>query len=469
MNKPRRLRARPRPQTSGLEPGDATGLPTSAGTAATGLSALEQAIATSDDWVRLQEASPDGFMVLRPLRDPAQQIVDFECTYANQAVQRMLGPAAAQLRHPRAGRVLELLPWAVQLAPFVEVIETGESKVLQQPVQADGRSGWWRLVIAKFADGIAVSLGDLNDGSEAPATNGADFIFADHGGAEERLQESELRWRRLMDANVVGIVISDTERVIDVNQCFLDMVGYERTELVGEFRKVTLTPVEFAALDEAARQLISSAGAVAPFEKEFRRKDGTRVPVLITGARLREKPLSWIAFVMDLTERRRAEQQLRKSELRWRRLVESTVLGVAIADEERLLEANEVYLKLIGYTEQELKAGRILRSNLTPPEYRELDRRALEQMRETGLTTPYEKEYIRADGSRVPVLIGPTVLTESPLSIIALVLDLSEQSALKLPWVRANCDGGGWSNLPSSGWLSRTRSGCWMPTRPTSI
>jgi signal transduction histidine kinase len=71
-------------------------------------------------------------MLLRPVRDPARQIVDFECTYANPAVQRMLGPAAAQLRHPRVGRLLELLPWAVELAPFVEVIETGESKVLQQ-------------------------------------------------------------------------------------------------------------------------------------------------------------------------------------------------------------------------------------------------------------------------------------------------------------------------------------------------
>ncbi len=245
--------------------------------------------------------------------------------------------------------------------------------------------------------------------------------------AEERLHENELRWRRLMDANVVGIVISDTQRVIDVNQRFLDMVGYRREELVGDFRRVKLTPVEFASLDEAAQEQLRSVGAVSPFEKEFACKDGSRVPVLITGARLQESPLSWIGFVMDLTELKRAEQQIRQSELRWRRLAESSIVGVLVTNEERVLDANQVYLDIIGYSTEELRAGKILRANLTPPEFQPLDHRGLEQLRRTGHTMPYEKDYRRRDGTRVPVLLGATTLTETPLTWMGLVVDLTEQ------------------------------------------
>ncbi|HJU27774.1 MAG TPA: PAS domain S-box protein, partial [Candidatus Binataceae bacterium] len=162
--------------------------------------------------------------------------------------------------------------------------------------------------------------------------------------AEQRLMDTERRWRTLIDADVVGIVIADENRVIDANQRFLDMVGYGRDEIIGERRFIQLTPGEYAALDLRARQELTTTGAVTPFEKEFIRKDGTRVPVLLTGARLDQSPLSWIGFVMDLTERKRAEEQIRESERRWRMLVESQLFGVVIANEERVIEANQVYL-----------------------------------------------------------------------------------------------------------------------------
>ena len=245
--------------------------------------------------------------------------------------------------------------------------------------------------------------------------------------SEVRLLESEFRWRRLMDANVVGIVIADTERVIDVNQRFLDMVGYRYEELVGQLRRVTLTPVEFAALDESARQQLRTVGAVAPFEKQFVRRDGNRVPVLITGTRLQESPLSWVAFIVDLTQQKEAQRQIRESELRWRRLAESSIAGILIANQERVLQANKAYLDIIGYTDEELREGRILRAELTPSEYQSLDLRALEQLRQTGQTTAYEKEYQRRDGSRVPVLLVATRLSDVPLTWVGLVLDLTDQ------------------------------------------
>ncbi|HKV54795.1 MAG TPA: PAS domain S-box protein [Candidatus Binataceae bacterium] len=249
----------------------------------------------------------------------------------------------------------------------------------------------------------------------------------ERGLTEQRPGDSERRWRTLIDANVIGIVIADENRVIDANQRFFDMVGYSRDELIGDQRRVRLTPDEFAPLDLNAREQLATTGAVKPFEKEFRRKDGSRVSVLITGARLDESPLSWLGFVMDLTERKRAEEQIRENERRWRRLVESKLFGVVITNQEQVLDANQVYLDIIGYTIEELHDGKILRANLTPSEFKHLDERGLHQLRTTGSSMPYEKEYLRKDGTRVPVLLGSTTLTEDPLSWIGFIVDLTEQ------------------------------------------
>ena len=245
--------------------------------------------------------------------------------------------------------------------------------------------------------------------------------------SEQRLRDSERRWRTLIEANVVGVVIADEIKITEVNERFLEMVGYRRDELLGDQRRVHLTPDEFAPRDLQALDQLRTTGAVIPFEKEFRHKNGTRVPVLVTGARLDQTPLSWIGFVLDLTERRHAEEKIYENERRWHRLVDSKLFGVVIANEEKVLEANQVFLNIVGYTADELSAGKVVRASLTPEEYKDLDDRGLEELRETGSSMPYEKEYRRRDGTRVPVLLGSTTLTEQPLTWIGFIVDLTEQ------------------------------------------
>ncbi len=136
----------------------------------------------------------------------------------------------------------------------------------------------------------------------------------------------------------------------------------------------------------------------------------------------------WIGTAIDIDDYRIAAERIRDAEqLRWRKLVDSKLFGVVITNEERLLDANQVYLDIIGYTAEELRDGKILRINLTPPEYRPLDFRGIAELKATGSTMPYEKEYQRRDGARVPVLLGSTTLTENPLTWIGFVVDLTEQ------------------------------------------
>jgi len=126
------------------------------------------------------------------------------------------------------------------------------------------------------------------------------------------LQAREARIRRLVDSNIVGIVFWDIQgRIIDANQAFLDIVGYAKDDLVsGRLRWTELTPAEWHDADEQMIEELKAAGTVKPREKEYLRKDGSRVPVLVGATTLDDKPDEGVAFVLDLTERKRAESLL---------------------------------------------------------------------------------------------------------------------------------------------------------------
>src|SRR5712675_1262827 len=129
--------------------------------------------------------------------------------------------------------------------------------------------------------------------------------------------EREAKIRRLIDANIIGMFIWDLEgRIIEANDAFLRMVGYDREDLVsGRMNWTELTPSEWRDRDER-RWLpeLKVTGSLQPFEKEYLRKDGSRVPVLIGVASFEEDGNQGVAFVLDLTKRKRAEEALRESE-----------------------------------------------------------------------------------------------------------------------------------------------------------
>jgi PAS domain S-box-containing protein len=130
------------------------------------------------------------------------------------------------------------------------------------------------------------------------------------------LADREGKIRRLVNANIIGIFVADLEgRIVDANDAFLRMLGYDREDLVsGRLRWTELTPPEWRERDRRTLAELRSTGTVQPFEKEYFRKDGSRVPVLIGGALFKEGGKQAVAFVLDLTERKRAEETLRELE-----------------------------------------------------------------------------------------------------------------------------------------------------------
>jgi PAS domain S-box-containing protein len=132
------------------------------------------------------------------------------------------------------------------------------------------------------------------------------------------LQERETRIRRLVDSNIIGIFIGDSRGgIIEANEAFLDMLGYSHEDLIsGRIRWTKLTPAEWSSADHDALAQMSTTGTCRPFEKEFFRKDGSRVPVLVGGAFFERKQDEGVVFVIDMTDRKRAEEKLRASEQR---------------------------------------------------------------------------------------------------------------------------------------------------------
>ncbi len=252
--------------------------------------------------------------------------------------------------------------------------------------------------------------------------------------SEEALRKSEDRFSLAFHASPVPISIREVEtnRYVDVNDQFVRVLGYPREEVIGR----TPSEVGLFVNSESLKRIaegIAGEGAALNLELQLRGRSGeihdavgSVAPIEVGGA-----PCV-LAIFFDVTRRKRAEKEMRKSEERFRRLFDSNTIGITVADlSGQILESNDAYLTMIGYTHEELLSGVVRWDEMTPAEYREKDRIAVEQLQRTGVAQPYEKALIRKDGTRVPLLIGIAMLEASEGSIIAYTVDLSDRRLLE--------------------------------------
>jgi PAS domain S-box-containing protein len=147
--------------------------------------------------------------------------------------------------------------------------------------------------------------------------------------ARELASGLEAKVRRLVDANIMGIIIWNLEGVIvEANEAFLRIVGYGGDDVVsGRVRWTDLTPAEWRDADDRSMAELKATGTVQPYEKEYFRKDGSRVPVLVGGALFGEGGNDGVAFVLDLTERKRAEDALHEAQAVLAHVTRVTTMG----------------------------------------------------------------------------------------------------------------------------------------------
>jgi PAS domain S-box-containing protein len=175
---------------------------------------------------------------------------------------------------------------------------------------------------------------------------------------EGTLEAESARFRQFVDANIVGIAIADARgRIIQANDYYLNLLGVRRQDFLDgnvDWRK--FTPPEWLPADEKAIAELLERGVCEPYEKEYVRADGMRVAVYIADAMLPGPNEQIAAFVVDITERKRVEQELRLSEERYSLLFEKLALPAVLVKlpEGVIVDVNAAAERLVGYSLQEM-------------------------------------------------------------------------------------------------------------------
>ena len=237
--------------------------------------------------------------------------------------------------------------------------------------------------------------------------------------------------RAILGSTDYAIISTDLNGIIQTfNVGAEKMLGYSMGEVVGQVTpEIFYDPQEFndkitKASIKLGRDIGGGFGAKISMvmeglmiEEEWTniRKDGSRFPAEISLTVLKDesdRPIGILSVSKDISDRKQIEIALKFSEDRFRRVFDSSVIGMIFADfQGNIIEANDRFLAMVGYTREDFQFGAINWMALTPPEYIARDNACLEILRLHSQMEPWEKEYYRKDGSRVSILLGTTLLS----------------------------------------------------------
>ncbi|HLP91258.1 MAG TPA: PAS domain S-box protein [Nostocaceae cyanobacterium] len=322
------------------------------------------------------------------------------------------------------------ITWSVITPPENQEINTRTIKELQtqgacQPYE--------RECICKNGDRINVLLGFALLKNNPEQVIGFVLDISERKQVETALRESQSRFAALAKATVEGVIIHENNIVLDANPAFAKMFGYQVAAVIGTSILNFFTPesqeILQKNLDSQHQKPYEITGLCANQLSIY--VEVIEKSCIYQGRKVR------VLAIRDITERKRAEQALKNSERRFRRLVESNIFGVAFGSISGGIQyANDYFLNMVDYDKKEMLNGAMRWDVITPLEYQEVDAQAITEILKHGVSNPYEKEFIRKDGHRISVLTGAALLQESEFlqeadhhnqNLILFCLDLSKQ------------------------------------------
>ncbi len=243
--------------------------------------------------------------------------------------------------------------------------------------------------------------------------------------ADEKLHALYNQMIMLLERITDAFIALDTSwRYVYVNQRAEEILGFPRAELIGK----SLWDVFPALLDTHVEQLFRKAMQTQqPIQSEF------LSPALHIWLQVHIYPSSngLSIYLLDITQRKCIEEELEQRSTLAKRFVDSNIIGVLLASEHYIFEANDAFLDLLGYTRADLQAPGINWQSITPPEYHAQDQQMLQQLKDGVHHVTFEKEYYRKDGSRAPVMLGATLYQAQPFQVVCFILDISGRKAIE--------------------------------------
>jgi PAS domain S-box-containing protein len=249
----------------------------------------------------------------------------------------------------------------------------------------------------------------------------------------ESLHTSEARYRRLYESNLIGVTFTTLGGpIVDANRAFLDIVGYSREDLLaGQMNWLDLTPTEYREAMAQRMREIQAVGIFPPYEKEYFRKDGTRVPVIVASSLLEGSQTDCVTYVIDLSTQKQAErilrqtasqleervrertaqlasmnEELKRSEERYRRIVETSGEGIWVLDaEDKTAFVNGRMAEMLGYDPEEMSGVPLL--SFFDERGRVLAKAAMER-RHLGASENSDVKFRKKDGSELWTLVAGT-------------------------------------------------------------
>jgi PAS domain S-box-containing protein len=317
-----------------------------------------------------------------------------------------------------------------------QVYRTGERHVarhtpvrLQPDPAAAPAEHFVDFIYEPITDEAGAVTGIFVEGYDVTEAHRAQQALAER---EVALVESEDRFRTLAEAAPVLIfAVGPDGGNSYVNQRYQDYTGLPAEALLGQGWRAVVHPDDIAGLDTT-----TIGGTTAPdgfaARLRIRRHDGAWRWFACRAAPLRDaasgRVVRSLGACLDIDDGVRAEAALRTSEARFRTALAIETVGAIYFDMEgTLTDANDAFLRMSGYTRDDLEAGKLTWQNLTPPEWLADSERAFAELKANGSTTPYEKEYIRKDGSRWWALFAAKLLPDG--TGFEFVLDISDRKA----------------------------------------
>lgn len=321
--------------------------------------------------------------------------------FLNPAAEHLLGFSVGDLLRTRFG-----LP--------VTACESSETEILR----SDGQSVpvAMRIVDVKW-EGKPVYLAMFRD-------------LTRQKRAEAKLHESETRFKALFENSPDAIFVEDREgNVLDANPAACRLLEMDRPTLIGKNVLELVPPDQRETVASDFPNVVR--GQRDNIEGYAWTKAGRTIPVEMTVGHLRYSGTAALLFhARDISKRKQAEDQLRETQERLSGIFNSSRDAICFSTVDGVVvDVNDAFCELTGYSRDEWLAGQKYQE-ITPEEYLEDETKAVRGVLATGQPVDFEKEYVRKDGSRVPILLTGFVVTGSdgkPMGLAAIVRDITEQ------------------------------------------